>query len=117
MKKGTPRGAFFHARPLPSLKEGIDVLGEFVVFAGHNTTRVVGVQFNAHVTERIDHRGMVGMGFGKKGHPRHESECFLEVLETKFSDQSVVSFCPHEPAYLRPMYTKKARKPASFSLL
>ena len=108
-------GAFFHAHcfqasqwpQLPSLQERIDVSGKLVVFSRHHTARIMGVQFNPHITECVHHRGMMGMRFSKKGHPRHEGECFLEVLETKFSDQSVVSFCPHESAYLRPMYTKK----------
>ena len=96
------------ASSYPSLQERIDVSGKLVVFSRHHTARIMGVQFNPHITECVHHRGMMGMRFSKKGHPRHEGECFLEVLETKFSDQSVVSFCPHESAYLRPMYTKKA---------
>ena len=92
---------------LHSLQERIDVSGKLVVFSRHHTARIMGVQFNPHITECVHHRGMMDMRFSKKGHPRHEGECFLKVLETKFSDQSVVSFCPHESAYLRPMYTKK----------
>ena len=90
-----------------SLQERIDVPCKLVVFSRHHTARIVGVQFNPHVAECVHHRGMMGMRFRKESHPRHEGERFLEVLETKFSDQSVVSFCPHESAYLRPMYTKK----------
>ena len=90
-----------------SLQKSIDVPGKLVVLSRHHTSRIVGVQFNPHIAECVHHRGMMGMRFGKESHPRHEGERFLEVLETKFSDQSVVSFCPHESAYLRPMYTKK----------
>ena len=90
-----------------SLQKGIDVPRKLVVFSRHHTASIVRVQFDPHVTECIHHRGVMGMRFGKERHPRHEGKRFLEVLETKFSDQSVVSFCPHEPAYLRPMYTKK----------
>lgn len=90
-----------------SLQESIDVSSKLVIFSRHHTTCIVGVQFDSHITECIHHRGMMGMRFSKESHPRHEGERFLEVLESKFSDQSVVSFCPHESAYLRPMYTKK----------
>ena len=89
MKKGASRGAFFVASTfvfstlyLPHLlgargaiaerrclalgtfsllQQRVDVAGQFVVLARHHAASIMGVQFDAHVAERVHHGGMMGV--------------------------------------------------------
>ena len=83
-------------RIFSSLKQRVDVARQFMVFTRHHAPCIMGVQFDAHVAERVHHGGMMGMRLRQEGHPCHEGEGFLKILESKLSDQSVVAFCPHE---------------------
>lgn len=80
----------------PLLEQRVDVAGQFMVLARHHTPCIMGVQLDTHVAERIHHGGMMGMRLRQEGHPCHEGEGFLKILEPKLTDQSVVAFCPHE---------------------
>ena len=77
------------------LEKAINGICQVAVFIGHNPSSIMGVQFNAHIAVLIVETGVMGMVLCQKSHTRHERECFLKVLESKFPDQAVVLLEPH----------------------
>ena len=80
---------------LKLLEELVYGLSQMPVLVGHNTACIMRVQLNAHIAVLVVKTGVMGMFLCQESHTRHEGECFLKILEPKFSDQPVVFLEPH----------------------
>lgn len=78
-----------------SLQEHINGIGQFPITVGDHIPSIVGVKLNAHIAKLIVHGRMMALMFGQKGHPCHEGERLLKILETELANESIVLFQPH----------------------
>lgn len=78
-----------------SLQQPVDGVGQLAVAFGHHMPGVMGVQLNPDVAEFVVEDGVMPLLLGEEGHPRHEGEGFLKVLEPELTHESVVLFHPH----------------------
>ena len=73
----------------------INRLRQSVVFVGHYTSCIVGVQLKMDGVPHIRPIGMVVLFFGKKGYLGHKGKCFCEIFKLKSSLEGIVFFGPH----------------------